>query len=73
MEDKHANSPSIVVKSTGGLSPVEARDIRARALRFALDCHAKKKAAEKAQPGGYDDTEVKSSDDSRADKASIPR
>ncbi len=40
------NSTRITVKPTPSISPEEARNARANALRFALDCYAKKKAAE---------------------------
>jgi len=35
----------IIAESTPGLTPEEARDVRARAWRFVFDCWEQKKAA----------------------------
>jgi hypothetical protein len=37
------STPHIIVKLTPGITPEQARDTRALALRFALDCYTKKK------------------------------
>ena len=37
-----SNVSPVVAKPTPGLTPEQARDIRARALRYALDCHIRK-------------------------------
>ena len=47
-----SDAPRIVVRPYLDISPNEARTIRAQALRFVLDCHAKKKAA--GTSGGED-------------------
>jgi hypothetical protein len=52
-------SPRITVKATPGITPQQARDTRALALRFILDCYAEKKAA---HPGGQDDAERRSNE-----------
>ncbi len=50
---------NIIVKPTPGMTPQEARDVRARAWHFVFDCYAKKKAA---RPGGPDDAERRSNE-----------
>ena len=53
----------ITLKPAAGITPEQARDIRARVWAFVFDCHAKKKAA--ADLGGEDHAR-KELDDSRA-------
>jgi hypothetical protein len=51
-----SDAPRVVPHRNGGTTTEQARDARARALRFVLDCHAKKKAARPAPvPDGRDD------------------
>jgi hypothetical protein len=40
---KSTNEPRVIVK-LGGITPEQARDVRARTWRFVFDCYAKKKA-----------------------------
>jgi hypothetical protein len=42
MKDKHANRSRVAVRPTPGVTPGQARDVRARALRYALDCYFRK-------------------------------
>ncbi len=39
------NSDIIIIRPHAGLTPDETRDLRARALRYALDCYERHKAA----------------------------
>jgi hypothetical protein len=54
MADKHANGARIVVKLCTNVTPVQARDARARALRYAFDRYLEKQKAAKTS-GGEDD------------------
>jgi hypothetical protein len=58
-----------VVYAPLDINSEQARDARALALRFALDCYAKKKSA---HPGGPDDAKERFENDSRA-KSIIPK
>ena len=53
------SSARIVYTTRPDITPEQARDARALALRFALDCYAKKKAA---HPGGPGDAERRSNE-----------
>ena len=46
---KSTNELRVIVK-LGGITPEQARDVRARAWRFVFDCYEQKKAA--AADGG---------------------
>ena len=59
----------IIVKRTPGLTPEQARDARARAWRFVLDCWEQKKAA--GTSGGEEPARKESKDVSR--NRTIPR
>ncbi len=45
-----SGSPHVVYRPRSDVDPEQGRTLRAAALRYAFDCHAKKKAAE-AQDG----------------------
>ena len=53
----------IIAESTPGLTPEEARDVRARAWRFVFDCWEQKKAA--GEVGGEEHARKESKDVSR--------
>jgi hypothetical protein len=46
------SSPRVFLRPTTSPNPEDARDARARAWRFVLDCHEKKEAT---HPGGPED------------------
>ena len=46
-----SDAARIVVRPRPGISPQDARDARARALRYALDCYFEKQKAAKTSGG----------------------
>jgi hypothetical protein len=50
------DAPHVVVRTYSDVSPQEARDARVLALRFALDCYAKKNSAGVPNINGNDAT-----------------
>ena len=54
-----SDSARIICRPRTDITPEEAQAARIAALRFALDCHARKKAA---LPGGPDDEEEPKND-----------
>ncbi len=60
-----SDDTTTIAKPLPGLTSEQARDVRARALRFVLDCHAKKKAAETS---GGEDNARKELYDTRAER-----
>lgn len=67
------SSSHVVHTSLPDTTPEQARDVRVRAWAFVFDCYAKKKAADVTSTDGSDTKVRSSSDDSRANEASIPR
>jgi hypothetical protein len=51
---------SIIIALTPGITPEQARDIRARAWRFVFDCSWKREAA---RPGGPNDAIVRNTEE----------
>jgi hypothetical protein len=60
-----SEGPHVIVKLAPGITPEEACGARARALRFALDCYAEKKAASVTSTNGGDVMKGSSNDHAR--------
>jgi hypothetical protein len=60
-------------QATSVLTPEQLRDIRARAWAFVFKCWQEKKAAGRLPSSNGPDAKVRSSNDSRAYKAILPK
>ncbi len=61
-----SSAPRITAKPAPGITPDQARNIRARAWAFVFECYARKKAEGRLpSPDGHDDTKGESGHDFR--------
>ena len=52
---KGAGEPQVAIRPLSGITPEQARDIRARAWAYAFECFNCRNGKEAARPGGPDD------------------